>query len=244
MPSIPQYAQIPLPESAAHNGRGAASAGRRPAAARATIALMLGDLDRSVAAFFAALLPEGTAVRFEAPAPGWAQTPPEVPLLAAHLHDIRESAQPPAAEAVLARDDAGRAAGWQLPVRRYRVSYLLTAWTSGGPATQHDLLGAILVGCSTVEAIPPDCLRGILATQGHPVLLSCAPADHAPAAPDFWPSLGLPARTCLSLMLVAPVVPPLITELAPPVQDLKVATENTAKTPTAPPKDKRPRVIE
>lgn len=205
---------------------------------------MLGDLDRSVAAFFAALLPEGTAVRFEAPAPGWAQTPPEVPLLAAHLHDIRESAQPPAAEAVLARDDAGRATGWQLPVRRYRVSYLLTAWTSGGPATQHDLLGAILVGCSTVEAIPPDCLRGILATQGHPVLLSCAPADHAPAAPDFWPSLGLPARTCLSLMLVAPVVPPLITELAPPVQDLKVATENTAKTPTAPPKDKRPRVIE
>lgn len=205
---------------------------------------MLGDLDRSVAAFFAPLLPDGTAIRFEAPAPAWAQAPPEVPLLAAHLHDIRESAQPPAADAVLARDDAGRATGWQLPVRRYRVSYLLTAWTSDGPPSQHDLLGAILVGCSTVEAIPPDCLRGILATQAHPVLLSCAPADHAPAAPEFWPSLGIPARTSLSLLLVLPVIPPLITELAPPVQDLKVATENTAKARAAPPKDKRPRVTE
>jgi hypothetical protein len=205
---------------------------------------MLGDLDRSVAAFFAPLLPDGTAIRFEAPAPAWAQAPPEAPLLAAHLHDIRESAQPPAAEAVLARDDAGRATGWQLPVRRYRVSYLLTAWTSDGPASQHDLLGAILVGCSTVQAIPPDCLRGVLATQGHPVLLSCAPADHAPAAPEFWPSLGIPARTSLSLLVVLPVVPPLITELEPPVQDLKVATENTAKTAAAPSKDKRPRVTE
>jgi hypothetical protein len=217
---------------------------RRRAAARATIAVMLGDLDRSVAAFFGRLLPDGTAVRFETPAPAWAQAPPEVPLLAAHLHDIRESAQPPSADAVLARDDAGRATGWQLPVRRYRVSYLLTAWTSDGPASQHDLLGAILAGCSTVEAIPPDCLRGILAAQAHPVLLSCAPADHAPAAPEFWPSLGIPARTSLSLLLVVPVVPPLITDLAPPVQDLKVATENTAKTRAAPPKGKRPRVIE
>jgi hypothetical protein len=217
---------------------------RRPAASRATIALMLGDLDRSIAAFFAPLLPDGTTVRFEAPAPGWAQAPPGAPLLAAHLHDVRESAQPPVAEAVLARDDAGRATGWQLPVRRYRVSYLLTAWTADGPASQHDLLGAILVGCSTVEAIPPDCLRGVLATQGHPVLLSCAPADHAPAAPEFWPSLGIPPRTSLSLLLVLPVVPPLITKLAPPVQDLKVATENTAKTTAAPSKDKRPRVSE
>lgn len=199
---------------------------------------MLGDLDRSVAAFLAPLLPDGTAVRFEAPVPAWAQAPPEAPLLAVYLHDIRESAQPSAAAAVLARDDAGRATGWQLPVRRYRVSYLLTAWTADGPASQHDLLGAILVGCSTVEAIPPDCLRGILATQAYPVLLSCAPADHAPAAPEFWPSLGIPARTSLSLMVIVPVVPPLVTELAPPVQDLKVATENTAK------KDKSPRVME
>jgi hypothetical protein len=203
---------------------------------------MLGDLDRTVAAFLGRLLPDGTAVRFDPPAPSWAQAPPEVPLLAAHLYDVRETAQPPVAEAVLARDDAGRATGWQLPVRRYQVSYLLTAWTADGPASQHDLLGAVLVGCATMEGIPPDCLQGILATQAHPVLLSCAPADHAPAAPEFWPSLGIPARTPLTLILVVPVVPPLITELAPPVQDLKVATENTAS--PAPAKDKRPRVSE
>ncbi|HEY2578053.1 MAG TPA: Pvc16 family protein [Streptosporangiaceae bacterium] len=209
---------------------------------------MLGDLDRSVAAFLGRLLPDGTAVQFDPPAPSWAQAPPKAPLLAAYLHDIRESAQAPAADAVLARDDAGRATGWQLPVRRYRVSYLLTAWTSDGPPSQHDLLGAILVGCTTVEAIPADCLHGILATQAHPVLLSCAPADHAPAAPEFWPSLGIPARTSLNLMLVVPVIPPLITELEPPVQDLKVATENTAKAAgpglAAPGNGKRPRVTE
>src|ERR1700679_3416478 len=128
MPSLPQYAQIQLPESAAHHESGAASPGCRRAAIPASIGVMLGDLDQSVAAFLGRLLPAGTAIRFDAPVASWADAPPAAPLLGVYLYDIREAPQPPAADAVLARDEAGRPVGWQLPVRKYQVSYLLTAW--------------------------------------------------------------------------------------------------------------------
>ena len=189
---------------------------------------MLGDLDRTLAAFLGGLLPDGTGIGFDPPVSSWVQEPPEAPLLAAHLFDIRENPQPPVAEAVLARDDAGRPLGWQLPVRHFRVSYLLTAWTADGPASQHDLLGAVLVGCTTLDSIPPEYLQGALATQAHPVVLTCAPADPAPASAELWAALRIPARTSLELLVVLPVVPPLITELAPPVEDRKLATRSTA----------------
>src|ERR1700728_3953435 len=78
---------------------------------------MLGDLDRSVAAFLGGLLPEGTAVRFDPPA----ALRDEDVLLDAFLYDIRE-ARSPVADGTLTRDDEGHVTGWQPPVRRYRVS--------------------------------------------------------------------------------------------------------------------------
>jgi hypothetical protein len=190
---------------------------------------MLRDLDLSVAALLSGWLPAGTAIRFDPPAASWAGAPPEVPLLDAFLYDIREASQPPAADVVLARDEDGRAAGWHLPVRKYRVSYLLTAWTGDGPAgSQHELLGSVLVGCATADAIPPDCLRGVLGEQGEPVLIGCAAADRVTGATQLWSSLGVPARSALDLMVLAPVVPPLVTDLAPAVGSLELKTANTS----------------
>jgi hypothetical protein len=84
-------------------------------------ARMLADLDRSVAAFLARLLPAGTEIRFAPPDASWT----DGSLLAAFMYDIRET-QPPALVGTLTRDADGRATGWQPPVRRYQVSYLLT----------------------------------------------------------------------------------------------------------------------
>jgi len=112
----------------------------------------------------------------------------------------------------------------QPPVRRYRVSYLLTAWTDAGPpgTGEHELLGAILVGCATAGLIPDECLHGTLAKAGEPVPFTCAGKERACDATPIWTCLGVPARTALDLVVVAPVVPPLATELAPAVRSISL----------------------
>jgi len=190
---------------------------------------MLGDLDQSLAAFLRGLLPDGTAVRFDPPVPSWVTAPPQPPLLAAYLYDVREAPQPPAADIVLTRDENDRAIGWQRPVRRYRVSYLLSAWAGDAPGREHELLGAVLAGCAVANAVPPDCLWGSLSGATEPVLVVCSPADPVMGAAQHWSALGVPARTALDLMVLAPVIPPLITELAPPVEGLALSARNTAE---------------
>jgi Pvc16 N-terminal domain len=192
---------------------------------------MLRDLDLSVAAFLGRVLPAGTAVQFGPPAVSWVADPPGAPLLDAFLYDVREP-QPPVADAVLARDRDGHPAGWQRPVRRYLVSYLLTAWPgagNGGPAadgaSEHELLGSVLTGCAVTGAIPADCLHGVLAGSDEPLPLVCAGRDRVADATGLWAGLGVPARTALDLRVVAPVVPPLLTELPAAVRSLEAGVQ-------------------
>ncbi|HEX4061748.1 MAG TPA: Pvc16 family protein [Streptosporangiaceae bacterium] len=194
---------------------------------------MLRDLDSSVAAFLSRLLPSGTAIQFGAPDASWASDPPQAPLLDAFLYDVRE-AQPPVSDGVMTRDENGHPTGWQPPVRRYRVSYLLTVWPD---ASEHELLGSLLAGCATVAALPLDCLHGLLAGTGEAVPLTLAGPDRAADALRLWAGLGVRARTALDLMVVAPVVPPLLTELAPAVRGLEVGLQ---RKPPAPPAAARP----
>jgi hypothetical protein len=205
---------------------------------------MLRDLDLSVAAFLGGLLPAGTAIRFDPPAASWDGdgTPPDAPLLDAFLYDVRET-QPPAGDGTLARGDDGQATGWQPPVRRYQVSYLLTAWprANGHGDGEHELLGAVLTGCATTLALPPPCLRGVLAEATEPVPLACAAAARAADTTQLWPVLGVRARTALDLMVVAPVVPALLTGLSPGVRNVDVGVRPRTPAPRAGSAPARPR---
>jgi hypothetical protein len=200
-------------------------------------ARMLRDLDLSVADFLGSLLPAGAAVRFGPPQQMAEAVTRGAPLLGAFLYDVRE-AQAPAADGMLARDQDGRPAGWQRPVHRYQVSYLLTAWPgrrdsagepadepTGEDATEHELLGAVLIGCAVAVAIPAEFVHGVLAEAGEPVPLVCAGPDRVADAAQLWPALGVPARAALDLRVVAPVVPPLLTDLAPAVRGLDVGVQ-------------------
>jgi hypothetical protein len=211
---------------------------------------MLHDLDLSVAAFLSRLLPAGTAVRFGPPGAAWGTAPGGVPLLGAFLYDVRE-VQSSASASLLARDEDGRPAGWQRPVHRYQVSYLLTAWpghdaasapTADEAVSEHGLLGSVLLGCGTADSIPPDCLCGVLAATGEPVPLVCAAADRAADALQIWPVLGVPARTALDLKVVAAVVPPLLTELGAGVDTVEMGLRRQTAPPEpddAPPRPQR-----
>jgi hypothetical protein len=177
------------------------------------------ELDLSLAVCLQRWLPADVTVGFEAPAASWLDEPPAGRLVDAFLYDVREEPSARVAEAVLLRDENGRAAGWQAPIRRFRFSYLVSAWC-GGAAAEHELLAAVLVGCVTETTIPVDCLVGVLAGSPQPVLLQCAPAERPVSSVEVWASLTVPSRTALDVLVVASVIPELRTELAPSARSI------------------------
>lgn len=193
------------------------------------------DADRSLEAWLGSMLPPGVGVRFDAPDPGWARRPPERPFVDVFLYDIAEDTGGLTADSDLLRDPSGRAAGWQPPVRRYRLSYLLTSW-SADVSADHELLGSVMAGCAAAAVIPTDYLRGTLLESGLPVALSCAPPrgtggsqGAATGTAGLCQALGLPPRAALSLVMVAPLVPAASTELAPPARSLDLNMAATAQ---------------
>ena len=172
------------------------------------------DVDRSLASWLARCLPTGVAVRLRSPQPDWLTERPEPLLVNAFLYDIREDTRLLASDATPLRDTDGHATARRAPVRRYRLRYLLTAWADDDLA-EHELLGAVLRGAVSLLTIPPDCLVGSLAAAGELVPMRCAPVGEQPVGAQLCTHLGLPPRTTLDLVVTAPLVPELVTDLAP-----------------------------
>jgi Pvc16 N-terminal domain len=190
------------------------------------------DADRSLAAWLGTMLPPGTAVRFDPPDPAWLRRPAPQPFVAAFLYDIAEDITGLPADAALVRDQAGRPVAMQAPVRRYRLSYLLTAW-SADISADHELLGSVLAGCAAA-VIPADCLRGTLGEAGQAIEIQCAPScrDAAASPAALCQALRIPPRAALTVVLVAPVLPAR-TDLAPPARRLDLGV--AAAVPVPPP---------
>jgi hypothetical protein len=85
------------------------------------------------------------------------------------------------------------------PVRRMRLSYLVTA-RAPRVRQEHELLGEALRIALNGE-LPVGCFGGTLDHGGHPVLLSVA--DTGPGA--LWSNLGMPARAAFVLRVSVPV---------------------------------------
>jgi len=180
---------------------------------------VLDDVDASLAAMLTRHLPEGTTVSFEAPCLAWVDAPPGKQVVNAFLYNLREEPDGRAADWEDVRDERGRVLGRQPPARRYELSYLVTAW-AGDAALEHRLLSDVLRMAFAGEALPADCRVGSLAETGRPVLLRVVRQDppHPPAR--VWADLGLPPRLVVDVAVSAPLVPPLVTELAPPAEGM------------------------
>lgn len=219
-----------------------------PAAPAGHDETVIHDADRSLAAWLSDVLPEGVTVTAEPPAPAWAQRPPALSLVDAFLCDIREDGTGLSADSSPVRGADGGLTARQPPVRRYRLSYLLTAWAAE-VAAGHELLGAVLTACAADDIIPPGCLRGTLALAGLPVTLRCAPPEPAVTPQQLWASLGIPPRAAVVLVMTVPLVPAPQAGLAPPARrldlDLTAAappgqeTAGTAPAGTGPAPDSR-----
>lgn len=167
---------------------------------------MIHDVDESLRALVRrdALNGSGVDVAFDAPTKEWVARR-NSPIVDLYLYDIREdvSRRETAWEEV--RDEHGRVTERRPPPRRFRLSYLVTAWTNR-PEDEHRLLSSLL-GCFVRhEYLPPELLTGQLEGQQLPILLTVAlpPSDDRSIA-DTWSAMGGELKPSLDLVVTAPM---------------------------------------
>jgi len=154
---------------------------------------------------------------FEAPTKDWVarRSGPAVDL---YLYDIREDLERrvPAWEDV--KDAAGeRTTDRRLPPRRYRLAYLVTAWTQR-PEDEHRLLSALLSAFIRNAMLKPEELEGTLAEPNLPVYIDVAqPPSQDRSLADVWSALGGELKPSLDVVVTAPMVVGRSAPYGPPV---------------------------
>jgi hypothetical protein len=159
-------------------------------------------------------------VLFDAPNKEWVARR-NAPTIDLYLYDIREDLPRRQLAMEPVRNDAsGHVTERRLPARRFRLSYLVTAWTQR-PEDEHRILSACLATLARNEFIPFDLVEGSLAISPYPVLLTvCLPPPQDRSIADVWsalggelkPSLDLVATAPLDLAYSHPVGPPILEE--------------------------------
>jgi Pvc16 N-terminal domain len=155
-------------------------------------------------------------VVFDAPTREWASRRTG-PTINSFLYDIREDVGRRDVASLSVRDDTGRVVGRRPPPRRFRLAYLLTAWTQR-PEDEHRLLAALLSTFLRADRIPTEMLAGSLADAGVPVILQLAlPPPQDRSLSDVWSALGGEMKPSLDLVVIAPIDPMRTIDVGPPV---------------------------
>jgi hypothetical protein len=179
---------------------------------------MIHDVDESLRALVRrdALNGSGVEVAFDAPTKDWVARR-NAPVVNLYLYDIREDLSRRDTSWVDVKGEDGRVKERRLPPRRYRLSYLATAWTQR-PEDEHRLLSALLSGFLRHEYFPPELLQGTLEGEEVPVLLTVAlpPEDERKIA-DTWSALGGELKPSLDVVVTAPMNIARSIEAGPPV---------------------------
>jgi hypothetical protein len=154
---------------------------------------------------------------FDAPTKEWVarRSGPAVDL---YLYDIREDLERrvPAWEDV--KDAAGeRTIDRRLPPRRYRLAYLVTAWTQR-PEDEHRLLSSLLACFIRNAMLKPEDLSDPLAEADLPIYIDVAqPPTQDRSLADVWSALGGELKPSLDVIVTAPLVVSRTTPFGPPV---------------------------
>jgi hypothetical protein len=157
-------------------------------------------------------------VVFDAPTKDWVARR-NAPTVDLYLYDIREDLSRREVTWEEIRDETGRVTERRPPARRFKLSYLVTAWTQR-PEDEHRLLASLL-GCFVRnETIPTDLLAGTLAEGTKPVYLNVAlPPTADRSLADIWSALGGELKPSLDLALIAPMPVDRSETAGPPVTE-------------------------
>lgn len=186
------------------------------------------------------VLPDGAGdVAFDAPTRDWAARR-NAPTLNAYLYDIREDVARRERGAISERDENGVVVRRHQPRRWFRLSYLVTAWTTR-PEDEHRLLSAALGCLLSHEVLPPaalpDALRALRATV--PLTVAVPPPESRSIA-DIWSALGGELKPSLDLVVTVPFPVTPSYEVAPPVTEGAVTV---VRGRDGVPGDSRPRML-
>ncbi|WP_327227585.1 DUF4255 domain-containing protein [Streptomyces platensis] len=186
------------------------------------------------------VLPDGTGdVAFEAPTRDWAARR-NAPTLNAYLYDIREDVARRERGTIAERDARGVVVRRRQPPRWFRLSYLVTAWTTR-PEDEHRLLSAALGCLLSHEMLPaaalPDALRGLEVSI--PLTVAVPPPESRSIA-DIWSALGGELKPSLDVVVTVPVPVSPSYEVAPPVTEGAVTVVRGID---GVPGDSRPRML-
>jgi Pvc16 N-terminal domain len=206
--------QHPSPEGLASSGL---PAGHAPA----RLAAMIHDVDESLRALVKrdALNGSNVEIAFDAPTKDWAARR-NTPTLDLYLYDIREDLARRDVTIDRVRDPhTGVVTARQPRPRRFKLSYLATAWTQR-PEDEHRLLSALLSCFVRHEFVPTEVLTGELArlTLPCPVTIALPPPQDRSLS-DVWSALGGELKPSLDIVVVVPMEVHRLTEAAPPVLD-------------------------
>jgi hypothetical protein len=177
---------------------------------------MIHDVDACLAALIKAeaLRETEAEVVFDAPTTGWAarRTGPAIDVF---LYDLREDVTRRDAQTWPERDQSGRITGRRRGTRHFKLSYLLSAWTSR-PEEEHRLLGQLLEALIRYDRIPATHLRGRM--RDTTVLLNLAlPPGPDRSVSDLWNALGGEMKPALDLVVGVAVDPARTYEVGKPV---------------------------
>lgn len=166
---------------------------------------MIHEVDESLRALVKREVLKGANVEvsFEAPTKEWMGRR-NSPALNIYLYNVSEDMGRREVQYEEVRDERGAVVDRRMPPRRFRLSYMVTAWTQR-PEDEHRLLSATLSCFLRSDALPPDVLQGALAEQPHPVRVTIAlPLPPERSISDIWTALGGELKPSLDLVVTAP----------------------------------------
>lgn len=174
---------------------------------RPTIHRMIHEVDELLEKLVKRDALNGSSVElvFDAPTKDWVarRNGPAVDL---YLYDIREDLQRRVPAWEDQRDADGKVNARLLPPRRFKLSYLVTAWTQR-PEDEHRLLSALLSAFIRNPMIKPDALEGTLAEPDLPVYIDVGqPPSQDRSLADVWSALGGELKPSLDVVVTAPIM--------------------------------------
>jgi hypothetical protein len=123
-----------------------------------------------------------------------------------YLYDIREDLQRRVPIWEDRKGPDGTVTGRVQPPRRFRLAYLVTAWTQR-PEDEHRLLSSLLVCMLRNPMVPSGDLGGSLDEADLPVYIDVGqPETQDRSLADIWSALGGEMKPSLDVVVTAPVV--------------------------------------
>ncbi|GAA3041651.1 DUF4255 domain-containing protein [Pseudonocardia yunnanensis] len=157
-----------------------------------------------------------TDIEFAAPTRNWAARR-NSPTVNVYLYDIREEVGRRERGPVPVRNEEGRVVGRRQPPRWFRLSYLVTAWTTR-PEDEHRLLSALLILLLQHEILPPEDLTGALRELNLSIPMTVAvPPPESRSLADLWSALGGELKPSLDVVVVAPFTASPEYRVGPPI---------------------------